>query len=159
METLTQKSRRSENAHVAIAMLKAAIITACHEKQWRNGAFWSIRSVSSDLDDDLWRLEESPRTTEAEKAVFRETRSKVAHVRAYLEGRPTELSGVDDLDWVKRLKSVFESQSTIQQGGEKTSTLGKGGQLAEPVSGKDDKDDDGFENQRVYGGSGGPPKV
>ena len=154
METLTQKSRRRENSHVAIALLKAAIITACHENQWRNGAFWSIRSVSSDLDIDLERLEESPRTTEAEKVIIRETRSKVAHVRAYLEGRPTELSGVDDLAWVRRLKSVFESQSTVQQGVEKASNGDKGGQRTKPVSGKDD----GFESQRVYGGSGGPPK-
>ena len=157
METLTQKSRRSENAHVAIALLKAAIITACHENQWRKGVFWSIRTVSSDLDKDLERLEESPRTTEAEKVIFRETRSRVAHVHAYLEGRPTELSSVDDLGWVKRLKSVFESQSTLQQGVEKTSNVDKGGQKTKSVSGKDDKDD-GFERQRVYGGSGGPPQ-
>ena len=157
METLTQKSRRRENAHVAIAMLKAAIITACHDNQWRNGAFWSIRSVSSDLDVDLERLEESPRTTEAEKVIIRETRSKVAHVRAYLEGRSTELSGVDDLGWVKRLKSVFEGQSTLQQGVEETSAVNKCGQRTKSVAGKDDKDD-GFERQRVYGGSGGPPR-
>ena len=156
METLTQKSRRSENAHVAIALLKAAIITACHENQWRNGAFWSIKSVSSDLDIDLERLEESPRTTEAEKVIIRETRSKVAHVRAYLEGRPAELSGLDDLGWVKRLKSVFENQSTFQQGAGEASNVNKGGQRTKPVSGKDDKDD-GFESQKVYGGSGGPP--
>ena len=157
MESLTQKSRRRENAHVAIALLKAAIITACHENQWRKGVFWSIRSVSSALDSDLKRLEESPRTTEAEKAIFRETRLKVAHVYAYLEGRPTELSSVDDLDWVKRLKSVFENQSTLQQGVEKTSTVDKGGQRTKSGSGKDDKDD-GFERQKVYGGSGGPPQ-
>ena len=151
METLTQKSRRRENAHVAIALLKAALITACHDNHWRNAAFWSIRSVSSDLDVDLDRLEESPRTTEAEKVIFRETRSKVAHVRAYLEGRPTELASVDDLGWVKRLKGVFEDQGTVQQG---VGVANKGGQ---PVKGRDEKDDDGFERQRVYGGSGGPP--
>ena len=138
-------------------MLKAAIITACHENQWRNGAFWSIRSVSSDLDIDLERLEESPRTTEAEKVIIRETRSKVAHVRAYLEGRPTELAGVDDLGWVKRLKSVFESPTTVQQGAGEAANVDKGGRRTKPVSGKDDKDD-GFESQRVYGGSGGLPK-
>ena len=157
METLTQKSRRRENAHVAVALLKAAIITACHENQWRNGAFYSIRSVSSDLDIDLARLEESPRTTEAEKVIIRETKSKVAHVRAYLEGRPTDLSAVDDLAWVRRLKSVFESQSTFQQGAGEASTVGKGGKRTKPVAGKDDRDD-GFERQRVYGGSGGPPQ-
>ena len=155
METLTQKSRRRENAHVAIAMLKAAIITACHDNQWRKGVFWSIKSVSSDLDIDLERLEESPRTTEAEKVIFRETRSKVAHLHAYLEGRPTELSGVDDLGWVKRLKRVFESPTIVQQGVGEASNVNKGEQRTKPVSGKDDKDD-GFETQRVYGGSGGP---
>ena len=156
METLTQKSRRREKAHVAIALLKAAIITACHEKQWRNGVFYSLRSVSSDLDIDLGRLEESSRTTEAEKVILRETRSKVAHVRAYLEGRPTDLSVVDDLNWVKRLKSMFESPATLQQGAGEASNVNGGRRRTEPVSGKDDKDD-GFESQKVYGGSGGPP--
>ena len=138
-------------------MLKAAIITACHEKQWRNGAFWSIKSVSSDVCVDLERLEESPRTTESEKAIFRETRSKVAHVRGYLEGRPTDLSCVDDLGWVKRLKSVFEGQTTHPRGAEKSSVGGKRGlSTTLPSSGEDKVD--GFESQKVYGGSGGPPK-
>ena len=157
MESLTQKSRRRESAHVAIAMLKAAILTACHEKQWRNGVFWSIKSVSSDVCVDLERLEESPRTTESEKAIFRETRSKVAHVRGYLEGRATDLSCVDDLGWVKRLKSVFEGQITHPRGAEKSSVGGEGGiSITPPLSGEEKVD--GFESQKVYGGSGGPPK-
>ena len=158
MESLTQRSRRRENAHVAIALLKAAIIKACYENQWKGGAFRNIKTVSSDVDIDLERLEESPRTTEAEKVVFRETRSRIAHVRAYLEGRPTELSSVDDLGWVKRLKSVFESQTTQQQRAGEASVVEKGGLSTKQLSCKENEDDDGFESQRVYGGSGGPPR-
>ena len=154
MESLTQKSRRRENAQAAIAMLKAAMITACRENNWRNGVFWSIRSFSSDVDSDLERLEESTKTTDAEKAIFRETRSKVADVHAYLDGRPTDLSSVDDLGWVKRLKSVFESQSIQHQEAGEASTVEKGGPSTQASEGNED---DGFEVQKMYGGVGGPP--
>ena len=157
-ESLTQKSRRSEAAHVAIAMLKAAIIKACYENHWRDGAFWSIRHSSSDVDNDLERLEESMKTTEAEKAIFKDTRSKVADMRAYLEDRPTNLSSVDDLDWVKKLKSVFESEvGEVLEAGE-VSTVQKNGPNTKPALSRKGDEDDGFESQKVYGGSGGSPK-
>ena len=155
MESLTQKSRRRENAQVAIAMLKAAMVTACRENNWRNGVFWSIRNFSSDVNSDLERLEESTKTTEAEKVIFRETRLKVADVRAYLDGRPTDLSSVDDLHWVKKLKGVFESQSTQHQETGEASTVEKGGPGTKASEGGNE--DDGFEVQKVYGGVGGPP--
>lgn len=81
--------------------MKVAIITACHEQYWRGGAFYGIKSYSSNVDIDLEWLEESKKITEAEKAVFKETRSRVAHVLAYMDGRPTKLAIVDDLGWVK----------------------------------------------------------
>ncbi|KAF6241022.1 hypothetical protein HO173_000816 [Letharia columbiana] len=147
-ESLTQKSRRSEAAHVAIAMLKAAIIKACYENHWRDGAFWSIRHSSSDVDNDLERLEESMKTTEAEKAIFKDTRSKVADMRAYLEGRPTNLSSVDDLDWVKRLKSVFESQvGEVLEAGE-VSTVQNDGPSTKPALSRKGDEDDGFEKSK-----------
>ena len=167
METLTQKSRRRGNADLAIAMLKGAIITACHAHYWRDGAFQSIKTVSSDVDIDLERLEESKKTTQAEKAIFRDTRAKVADVRAYMEGRPTNLSSLDDLSWVKTLKSVFERQD---QDAAEASTVEKAKPSAKPVSivergepskGKGSSNrgsNDGFERQKVYGGLGGPPK-
>ena len=78
---------------------------------------------------DLERLEESTKTTEAYKAVFRNTRTKVADVRAYLEGRPTDLSSVDDLSWVKTLRSVFESSAPAHQREGKASTVEKSGPM------------------------------
>lgn len=159
MESLTQKSHRSDSSHVALAMVKAAIIKACHENSWKGGAFSNIKTVSSDLDIDLERLEVYSRTTEAERAVFRDTRLKVADVRAYLEGRPSDLSSVDDLGWVKRLKSVFEGQTTLHQEAEVASTKEKemGGPETKPVSSEGDEHD-GFERQKLYGGRAGPPK-
>lgn len=138
-------------------MLKTAIIKACHENSWRRGAFSGIRYPSSDVDIDLERLEESVRSTPAEKAIFRDTRWRVAQVRAYLDGRPADLSIVDDLDWVKTLKSVFESEIGQGQEAGEASTVQKGEPSAKPaLRGK--IDDDGFERQKVYGGSGGSRK-
>ena len=156
METLTQKSHRIGNANTAIAMCKAAIITACSENDWKKGLFRSIRYFSSDVDIDLERLEESRFTIEAEKAIFRTTRARIRDVRAYLEGCPTDLSSVDDLGWVKTLKSVFVSQKQDKGAGE--ASIGEqGGPSTKPVSSNKDAND-GFEPQKVYGGSGGPPK-
>ena len=141
-ETLTQRSRRREAAHTAITMLKVAIMKACHENSWKNGAFGNLKYPSSDVDFDLERLEVYWRTTEAERAVFQDTRRKVADLRAYLDGRPTDLSSVDDVGWVQRLKNVFEGKIEHDQRAGEAST----------------REDDGFERQKVYGGSGGPPK-
>lgn len=156
-ETLTQKSRRRENADVAVALLKAAIIKACYEKRWRWSSFTAIRWPSSDVDFDLERLEESPFSTEAEQAIYRETRSKVRDVRAYLEGRPTDLSSLDDLDWVKRLKNVFESPIGQDKKAEVASTVQREEAGTKPALSKGNEDD-GFESQKVYGGSGGGQK-
>lgn len=154
METLTQKSHRRGNAHCAIAMLKVAIIKACHEKMWRGGTFSGIKYPSSDVDIDLERLEESVRSTPAEKAIYQDTRRRVAQVRAYLEGRPTDLSSVDDLGWVQTLKNVFESQTGQGKEAGKASTAQKGEPSAKPAL-MEKVDDDGFIRQKVYGGSGG----
>ena len=62
------------------------------------------------MDIDRQRLEESTRTIEAEKAVFGNTSTKVADVRAYLEGRSIDLSSVDDLSWVKTLRKILRTQ-------------------------------------------------
>ena len=164
-ETLTQKSRRRENSDLAIAMVKAAIITACHAHYWRGGAFYQIRTVASDVDIDLERLEESSKVTEAERAIFRDTRSKIADVRAYMEGRPANLANVDDISWVRTLKSVFaEPDEGAKEAAD--AEKAKGGHVAKPASSKKDHKDhkdpkdpnDGFERQKVYGGSSGPPK-
>ena len=79
-ETLTQKSRRREAAQFAVTLVKVAIIKACHEQYWRGGAFHSIRTVSSNVDIDLERLEESKLINEAERAIFKETRSRELHM-------------------------------------------------------------------------------
>ncbi len=157
METLTQKSHRIGNANSAIAMCKGAIITACSENDWKKGIFRSIKYPSSDVDIDFERLEESRFTIEAEKAIFRTTRARIRDVRAYLEGRPTELSSVDDLGWVKTLKSVFVSQTKQDKGAGEASIGEQGGPSTKPVSSNKDAND-GFKTQKVYGGSGGPPK-
>lgn len=157
-ETLTQRSRRREAGQLAITMLKVAIIKACHQGYWRDGAFYSIKHHSSDVDIDLERLEESSRTTEAEKAIFRATRAKVADVRAYLGGRPPkDWSSVDDLGWVRRLKGVFEGEVGEGREAGEASNAQKGGTKTKAAASVED-DGDGFETQRVYGGSGGPPK-
>lgn len=156
-ETLTQKSRRREGAQLAITMSKVAIIKVCHESYWENGAFSGIKYYSSDVDIDLERLEESTKINEAEKATFRDTRSKIVDVRAYLEGRPTDLSSVDDLGWVNKLKSVFENQVGEDQEEGEASAVQKGGNNTKPASSQQ-IDGDGFEIEKVYGGSGGPPK-
>lgn len=158
-ETLTQKSRRRGNADAAIAMLKVAIIKACHHNSWKNGAFGSLKRETGDVDFDLERLEVYHRTTDTERAVFRETRTRVADLRAYLAGQPTDLSSVDDLGWVKTLKNLFENGTVQQQGSGEASTAAKGAPGTKPVpSKKEEVDEDGFERQKVYGGSGGPPK-
>lgn len=157
METLTQKSRRREKAQLAIALLKVAIIKACNENRWRDGEFRSIRSSSQDVDIDLERLEKSTNNTEAEKAIFQETRSRVADVRAYLEGRPIDMSSVDDLGWVKKLERVFETQIGQGQEAGEASIVQKSGPSTKSAVNEGNKDD-GFESQRLYGGSGGLPK-
>ena len=155
-ETLTQKSRRREAAQLAITLVKVAIIKACHEQYWRGGAFHSIKTMSSNVDIDLERLEESNLINEAERTIFKDTRSRIAHVQAYMEGRPTDLSSVEDLGWVRKLKSVFENEVQDQRmgkalGGRECGTL--------PETGCEEKDEgDGFETQKVYGGSRRPPK-
>ena len=101
-ETFTQKSRRREAAQFAVTLVKVAILKACHEQYWRDGAFHSIKTVSSNVDIDLERLEESNLINEAKKAIFKDTRSRVAHRQAYTEGRPTHLSSVEDLGWVRK---------------------------------------------------------
>ena len=159
METLTQKSIRRGNADCAIAMLKTAIIKACHHNNWKNGAFFSLKRESSDVDFDLERLEVYKKTTEAERAIFRETRARLADVRAYLAGQPTDLSSVEDLGWVKRLQNLFENGNAQQQGSGEASTVEKGGPGTKSVSSREEEvDEDGFERQKVYGGSDGPPK-
>ncbi len=155
-ETLTQKSQRIGNARSAIALLKAAIVKACHVNRWKGGRFESFKSYDSDVDIDLEWLGKSWAINEAERAIFHDTRLKVADLRAYLEGRPTNLSNVDDIGWVKRLNSVFENQIGQDQKAGKVSTVQEGGPGTKPESSKRDKD--GFERQKVYGGSGGPPK-
>ena len=157
-ETLTQRSRRREAGQLAITMLKVAIIKACHQSYWRDGAFYNIKHHSSDVDIDLERLEESPRTTEAEKAVFRATRARVADVRAYLGGGrpPTDWASVDDsMGWVRRLQGVFE-EGGVGVGGEASSNAQKGGaetKVAAAAAAGEEDDGDGFETQRVYGGA------
>ena len=155
-ETLTQKSRRREAAQLAITLVKVAIIKACHEQYWRGGAFHGIKTISSNVDIDLERLEESKLINEAERAVFKDTRLRISHVRAYMEGRPTDLSSVEDLGWVRRLKSVFENEIRDQEVG-KSSAVQECGTV--PKTTFEEKDDgDGFETQKVYGGSRRPPK-
>lgn len=110
-ETLTQKSQRIGNARSAIALLKAAIVKACHVNRWKGGRFESFKSYDSDVDIDLEWLGKSWAINEAERAIFHDTRLKVADLRAYLEGRPTNLSNVDDIGWVKRLNSVLRTKS------------------------------------------------
>ena len=155
-ETLTQKSQRREKAHSAIALLRVAIIKACHVNRWKGGRFESFKSPASDVDIDLEWLQKSRYINEAERAIFHDTRLKVADLQAYLEGRPTNLSNVDDIGWIKRLNSVFENQIGTDQKAGKVSTVQKGGTGTKPGSSEADKD--GFERQKVYGGSGGPPK-
>lgn len=112
--------------------------------------------MSSNVDIDLERLEESNLINEAERAIFKDTRSRIAHVRAYMEGRPTELSSVEDLGWVRKLKSVFEGEFQDQEVG-KSSAAQEGRTVLRTVS-KAKDDSDGFETQKVYGGSRRPPK-
>ena len=153
-ETLTQKSRRRETAQFAITLVKVAIIKAWHSQYWRGGAFHSIKTISSNVDIDLERLEESDVINEAERAVFKDTRLRIGHVVAYMEGRPTELSSVEDLGWVRRLRSVFEGEFEDREGGKGSGVRGCR-TIAKTVS--EEKDDgDGFEIQKVYGGSRRP---
>ena len=63
------------------------------------------------------RLEESNLINQAERTVFKDTRSRVAHVQAYIECRPTDLSSVEDLSWVRKLRSVFENDIRDQEVG------------------------------------------
>ena len=155
-ETLTQKSHRKENANWGIVMLKTAIVKNCHTNRWRGGVFESFKSLTSDVDIDLEWLAKSLYINEPERAIFQDTRLKVADLRAYLEGRPTNLSNVDDIGWVKRLNIVFEDQIGKDQIAGRVSTVQKGAPGTKPGSSEADKD--GFERQKVYGGSGGPPK-
>ena len=112
--------------------------------------------MSSNVDIDLERLEESKLINEAERAIFKDTRSRIAHVLAYMEGRPTDLSSVEDLGWVRKLKSVFENE-VQDQAVEKSSAVQKCKTAPETVT-KEKDDGDGFETQKVYGGSRRPPK-
>ncbi|KAM0802102.1 hypothetical protein BDR22DRAFT_971563 [Usnea florida] len=155
-ETLTQKSRRREAAQLAVTLVKVAILKACHEQYWRGGAFHSIKTVASNVDIDLERLEESNLINEAERTIFKDTRSRVAHVQAYMEGRPTDLSSVEDLSWVRKLKRVFENEFQDQEMGKSLATQ-ECRMVPETVT-KEKDDGDGFETQKVYGGSRRPPK-
>ena len=158
-ETLTQKSHRGANGRLSITMCKVAIIKACHQNRWKGGWFSGIKTQSSDVDIDLERLEESKRITEAERAVFRDTRSRIRDVRAYLERRPVpDMSSLEDLGWVRRLQGVFEAQGGEGQEAVEASAAQKAGTKTESASSEED-DGDGFKTQKVYGGSGGPPEL
>lgn len=158
-ETLTQKSRRRGDGELYITMCKVAIIKACHLSYWKGGAFSGIKYYSSDVDIDLERLEESKRITEAERAVFRDTRSRIKDVRAYLEGRPvTDMSSLEDVGWVRRLQGVFEGQVGEGQEAKEASAIRKAETKMNPSSSEEDEGD-GFKTQKVYGGSGGPPEL
>ena len=112
--------------------------------------------MSSNVDIDLERLEESKLINEAERAIFKDTRARIAHVQAYMEGRPTDLSSVEDLGWVKKLKSVFENEVQDQEAGKSSAT--QNCRTALKTVSKEKNDGDGFETQKVYGGSRRPPK-
>ena len=87
--------------------------------------------------------------TEAEKAIFRNKCTKVADVLAYLDGGPTALSSIDDLGWVKTLRSVFEGPAPRHQEKGKASTMEKSGPRLNSVS-SEGNEGDGFDTQEVY---------
>ena len=60
-------------------------------------------------------LEVYSKPTETEMAALWEARARVVEIRAYMAGRPTDLSSVDDLGWVKTPKSLYESRTLQQQ--------------------------------------------
>lgn len=53
---------------------------------------------------------------------------------------------------------VFEGEIGQDEEAGKASTLQKGGPSTKPAISEGDVDDDGFESQKVYGGSRGLPK-
>ncbi len=83
-ETLTQKSHRGDNARSAIAMVKVAIVKACHVNRWKGGRFESFKSYDSDVDIDLEWLGKSWAINEAERAIFHDTRTLCFPLKLFL---------------------------------------------------------------------------